>query len=331
MKEKEKIYCKICDTQTNLTIDSFSRYHLKPCHNITLKDYYDEVLKKEDEGNCLHCGKETKFLGYNHGYAKFCSQKHQRKSEYTRNKISESFKNRDTDKENEKRRQTNLEKYGTGNVAQNELIKEKTKKTCIEKYGEEHTLGLKKCKKRRERSLKKNKTEINEERKNFWRKLNQEELDSIIDKRRDTFKERYDVGWNSQIESIKERIRQTNEEKGKWINNRRHDEYWSYWNDVRNETVKHRIRLFRLWDGNDYYTGERLVTNEEYKLHFPKSHPGTNPMQPTVDHKISIKYGFLNGIDAKEIGAFKNLCICSRSINSKKNHLIEREFRRLLK
>jgi len=329
--EKERIYCKICDEQTNLTIDSFSRYHLKPNHGMNLKEYYDKVLRKEDEGKCLHCGKETKFLGYNHGYAKFCSQKHQRISDYTKNKISESFKTRDTNKESEKRKETCLVKYGTENVDQNELVKEKLKQTNLDKYGEEHTLGLKKCKKKREMSLRNNKKEINEKRKSYWRGLNPEELDIIIDKRRDTFQERYGVGWNSQVESIQKRIRQTNEEKGKWIKGSRSSDYWKYWNEVRNETIKHRIRLYRLWDGNDYYTGEKLVINEEYKIQFPEAHPGTNPLQPTVDHKISIKYGFLNDIDPKEIGAFKNLCICSRSANSKKNYLIEKEFRRLIK
>ena len=44
--KKEKVFCLICNFQTNLTIDTFSRWHLKSQHNITMKEYYDLYLKK---------------------------------------------------------------------------------------------------------------------------------------------------------------------------------------------------------------------------------------------------------------------------------------------
>ena len=109
--EKERIFCKECNEQTNLTIDSFSRYHLKPKHNINLKQYYDKHIKKEIDGKCLHCGKDTNFYGYNKGYAKFCCLKHQQKSVYVRTKISESFERRNIQEESQKRKMTCLEKY----------------------------------------------------------------------------------------------------------------------------------------------------------------------------------------------------------------------------
>ncbi len=293
---------------------------------MNMKEYYDKCIRKEDEGRCLHCGKETKFYGYYKGYAKFCCLKHQQKSEYIRNKISKSFENRNVDKENEKRKQTCLKKYGKDNIAKVEKFQNKWKETNLEKYGEEHTLGLDKCKKRRVRSLKSNKKEINEKRKSFWRNLNEEELSIIIGKRKETFKEKYGVEWISQSDIHKELTRKTNEERGRWIEGNRSSDYWKYWNEVRNETIKHRIRLFRLWDGNDYYTGEKLVTNEDYKIKYPNAHLCSNSLQPTVDHKISVKYGFLNNINPKEIGSFKNLCICSRTTNSTKRCKIEKEF-----
>ena len=83
---------------------------------MNMKEYYDKCIRKEDEGRCLHCGKETKFYGYYKGYAKFCCLKHQQKSEYVRNKIIESFKTRDVDKENEKRKKTCLKKYGVNSA-----------------------------------------------------------------------------------------------------------------------------------------------------------------------------------------------------------------------
>ena len=39
---------------------------------------------------------------------------------------------------------------------------------------------------------------------------------------------------------------------------------------------------------------------------------------PTIDHKTSILYGFLNKILPSEIGNIDNLCITKRSINSSK-------------
>jgi endogenous inhibitor of DNA gyrase (YacG/DUF329 family) len=64
--------CKICGRE-------FKNYtslgaHLKK-HKITSKEYYDRFLKKEDEGTCPVCGKETFFKNLNKGYCKFCSKK----------------------------------------------------------------------------------------------------------------------------------------------------------------------------------------------------------------------------------------------------------------
>lgn len=52
--------------------------HLQWRHKeVSLKDYYDKFLKKENEGICLNCGKETKFNSYrlSSGYAKCCGYK----------------------------------------------------------------------------------------------------------------------------------------------------------------------------------------------------------------------------------------------------------------
>ena len=89
-----------------------------------------------------------------------------------------------------------------------------------------------------------------------------------------------------------------------------------YRNKVWNETRKYLKELFEKWDGKDYYTGENL-------LNFKNCYES---MYRTIDHKLSIFYGFINNIEPKEIGKLENLCICSRSTNSKKGSLIEKEF-----
>jgi hypothetical protein len=64
--------CEICGKEFENYI-SLSR-HLR-IHKITSKEYYDRFLKKEDEGICLVCGKETSFKNLREGYCKFCSNR----------------------------------------------------------------------------------------------------------------------------------------------------------------------------------------------------------------------------------------------------------------
>ena len=44
---------------------------------------------------------------------------------------------------------------------------------------------------------------------------------------------------------------------------------------------------------------------------------------PSLDHKVSILYGFENGIPPEEISDLKNLCITKRSLNSSKGFKTE--------
>lgn len=108
------------------------------------------------------------------------------------------------------------------------------------------------------------------------------------------------------------------------------NEFEKYCADVISETRKYRKELFKNWDGFDYYTREKLITNEEYKKENPNKSSSNNLLQPTIDHKKCSMDGFINNIDYKIIGNIKNLCICSRSTNSKKHNLTEEEFKKKL-
>ena len=66
----EKI-CKICGKEFE-TLQQL-RVHIRT-HGLYLKKYYDQFYKKENEGQCLTCGKKTKFRNINIGYAKFCNK-----------------------------------------------------------------------------------------------------------------------------------------------------------------------------------------------------------------------------------------------------------------
>lgn len=61
--------CKIC--KQDVCLQGIIR-HLNR-HNITLKDYYDNFLLKENENKCKICGNTTTFINLSLGYRKYCS------------------------------------------------------------------------------------------------------------------------------------------------------------------------------------------------------------------------------------------------------------------
>lgn len=58
------IECKLCGQQFDKTVKltTHIQYHHKGFNS---KTYYDKFLKKENEGLCKTCGKETWFTGLN--------------------------------------------------------------------------------------------------------------------------------------------------------------------------------------------------------------------------------------------------------------------------
>ena len=116
MNLKDKTICKICGK--NFKCLNSLRTHFQ-IHNLSSKQYYDQFFKKDNEGKCLECGKETDFKDINFGYRKFCSSKCNNSSKLTQEKAKQIF----------------LMKYGVENPAQCEKFKKKIQKTCLEKYG----------------------------------------------------------------------------------------------------------------------------------------------------------------------------------------------------
>lgn len=104
--------------------------HIKYAHkDYDAKRYYDEFLKKEDEGICLHpdCLNKTEFMDLSHGYKKHCCKRCA-----------------DTDpKTLEKYRSTCNEKYGTDSNMRSEIGKAEYKKSIELKYGVDHIWKVK--------------------------------------------------------------------------------------------------------------------------------------------------------------------------------------------
>lgn len=101
------------------------------------------------------------------------------------------------------------------------------------------------------------------------------------------------------------------------------NEYRIYRRKIRYRTDLLRNELFKNWNGYDYYDGEYI---RDY-LELNKN----NSKYPSIDHKISCFYGFINNIEPDVIANVDNLCITKKRINSSKREKLEEEFKEILK
>jgi len=85
-----------------------------------------------------------------------------------------------------------------------------------------------------------------------------------------------------------------------------------YRDEVRRITRKHKKELLENWDGYDFYDGEYIKDNFSLPHH--------HKLYPTIDHKKSIFQCYNNGVSVKECANISNLCITTRSNNSKKGY-----------
>lgn len=107
--------------------------HIVKHHHITVKEYYDNFIKKPNEEFCNECGKELKFGKLGTGYPKYCSYCAKLIGLQTVwNKYGGSpAKSREVQ---DKMKSTCLERYGAENVFASDYGKQKIKETCQDKY-----------------------------------------------------------------------------------------------------------------------------------------------------------------------------------------------------
>jgi len=206
----------------------------------------------------------------------------------------------------EKSKNTLMMRYGVDSYSKTDEFKrvvnskmsqtiEKIKLIFLEKYGVDSPFKLNSVKLR-----------------NFIRR------DEIEDIKKSTCLEKYGFDNVSKVKHIYDKIRDTKVKNGNIIP----DNLLSSWNlykkEVRNVTRKNKKSLYEDWDGYDYYDSDLI------KGYLSNTH--THRFYPTIDHKISVYYGFKNSIDPNIIGSIDNLCITKRFINSTKSRMIEEEF-----
>jgi hypothetical protein len=193
---------------------------------------------------------------------------------------------------------TSIERYGIDNYSKTEEYKIRSEKTFMEKYGYKTNL-------------------LSPEHKEYTKKYLEENynVSNFYEIRRKSTKNKFKFK-SEVLELVK---------KDLYLSENKYDEslltqdYILYRNECRRITEKNLKKLFKNWDGRDYYDNEYI--NENFQLY----HNDKN--YPTIDHKISIYYGFKNSINVEIIGALDNLCITKRFINSSKRNMNEVEFR----
>lgn len=132
-----KMECQIChekfESNDSLQFYSMLSGHFRTKHGISIKDYYDKFHKKDDEGICLCCGKETDFKSFSKGYKKFCSRSCVQHYKLINENSFDSKLNalRKIDEENKKIANETIEKYN--NFIKNDKYKQFDDTRCDEK------------------------------------------------------------------------------------------------------------------------------------------------------------------------------------------------------
>lgn len=190
---------------------------------------------------------------------------------------------------------TSMDKYGVDNYSKTDEFKIRLEKTNIEKYGYKTNL------------ISPDSIEIN-------KKILKEKYGT-----ENWYEIRNGNNKNKKLKLIKhfEKIKIIYSED-LYNNELVTTEYLLYRNECRRITKSNEKKLIKNWDGYDYYSNEYIFNN--FDLDF------NNPDYPTIDHKISIYYGFTSNISPIEIGSITNLCITKRSINSSKQSKNESDF-----
>lgn len=206
-----------------------------------------------------------------------------------------------------KYRKTCIEKYGVESSSQSEVVKDKFKKTCIEKFGFSNP--------NKDLDIRKKISKTNIQRYGCVNPFESQKIKNMI---KDSNLGKYGFEYASQSGYVKEKIKKTRIKNGYQIPDELLSEYRIYRRKVDNLTNLIKDEFIRNWDGYDYYDNEFILNNFNYK--------SNDKRYPHFDHKISVYYGFINGIPCEEISAVNNICLTKGYINSKKCKLTEFEF-----
>jgi hypothetical protein len=201
----------------------------------------------------------------------------------------------------------NNAKYGVDNIFQLKETKEKSKKTCLEHFGVEHQMFIQYTK--------------DKIKKTCFEKYGVDHpmyLEKYKEKTRQTNLERYGVEYLTQSKEYQLIQKEKRIKNGKRLPDDKIEPFILYRRNVDNLTDRNKKVLFENWDGYDYYDNEYIKDNLKNKV---------DKNYPSIDHKISVYYGFINNISFEDIANIDNLCITKISNNCKKWCNCEKEYK----
>jgi len=205
--------CKFCGYEFKQWSDR--KNHILKEHNLTYKEYIIEIFFNGVHPTCkCGCGKEVNFHGT-------------KSKNYFFNCVIGCYIPFNYDEEHkkeilEKRKQTNLEKFGVESTFQSENCKLKSKETNLKKYGVEFASQSKKIKlKAKKTNLEKFGVEFASQSKEFRKRVAETNLEKFgntcsalgkeqLEKTKKTNLEKYGVEYIFQSESVKEKLKETN-------------------------------------------------------------------------------------------------------------------------
>lgn len=123
--------CKICNQKFKLLKGLITHVNVK--HFLNTKEYYDNHIKKNGEGECEVCGKPTKYRNAGIGYLKNCSIECRNKNKnikrdflvgkkQTKEQILKRVNNTNQSQKEKNRKETMLKKYGVDNPTKLEHV-----------------------------------------------------------------------------------------------------------------------------------------------------------------------------------------------------------------
>lgn len=132
--------CKICNKEFSGVRGLVA--HVWQHHQLKIKEYYDNFVKRQDEGICA-CGENTTFRNFNIGYLRSCSIKCNstnsdfisalKKSAAGKSQSEETIRKRIVNTDQVKKQLSNMstiiQKYGVDNIAKLDEIKKKISNT----------------------------------------------------------------------------------------------------------------------------------------------------------------------------------------------------------
>lgn len=117
---------------------------------------------------------------------------------------------------------------------------------------------------------------------------------------------------------IREKVFEAHVKSGRWISKEKKEEFRKFTRRCRSRTYRIKSIVYANWNGYDYYDGEYI--KHHLDLHYMHEN------YPVVDHKISIFFGFKNGISIDILCDVKNLVITKRKNNLKKQQYDHSEY-----